>query len=149
GLIARPFPGRAPAGFSLPNPNHAAALIAALAPTVMVAAARAMGPAAVGLWALVGGANVALAFTGSRAGILVGFAAEAATLVILVRARLVRVQAWAVGASTVLVVLAGTALWTRFGESGPHGRLAIWRAALPLVGDHWLFGVGGGAFDLA
>lgn len=48
------------------------------------------------------------------------------------------------------VIAAGTLFWslrTELSESFTlHGRLEIWRAALAVLQDHWLFGAGGGTF---
>jgi hypothetical protein len=137
---------RAVLAFPLVNPNHAAALIAALLPTAIAAAVRASGGAALGLWLLVASANAALVGTASRAGCALGLAAQLAMLALFGRrggrTRIAAVLLVATAAASVGAIAARTS------DTGLEGRLAIVGDALPLVRDHAAVGVGRGAFDL-
>jgi O-antigen ligase len=138
-------PGPRGVTFSLVNPNHVAAFLALVLPTVLVRASRAEGGARYGLIGLALAGNMVLAVTVSRAGMLLGAAAQLTVLWWLRRGR------WpALAAAVVLfagLAFSGTPLAERLrpGDTGRQ-RWMQHRDALPILRDYPVAGVGVGAF---
>ncbi|HUS63776.1 MAG TPA: O-antigen ligase family protein [Kofleriaceae bacterium] len=145
---------RALTGFPFVNPNHAAALLALVLPTVLAQAARRSGTGFALMLALLALGNAALAATVSRGGIVIGLAAQAVTLWLVVREKepgARRVMAWG-----ALILVAGLGLAVaplllrlRSGGQGWLPSATRWRMvvdALAVVRDFPLSGVGRGAF---
>src|SRR5690606_2597013 len=154
------------------NPNHLSGLLALIAPVCLGLAVHAAGPRRY-LWA---GAVVAMVCLSllipSRAGtvaLAIGLAVSGALLrVRLPSQRAERKQgtkgskvplapiAVVVACAVVLVVaLNGGKVWRDLSATtgdeltAREGKLAVWRAAMPLLGEHWLTGVGRGGFEPA
>jgi tetratricopeptide (TPR) repeat protein len=148
------------------NPNHLAGYLGLIAP-VCVALAVVSGATQRLAW---GGAAILTAaaalMTGSRAGaaaLCVGLAITALSLWAQRRRGAERrgsstVISVAVIIACVVVLLgavAGREAWneisnTRADElTGNAGKVAAWRASLPLVQEHWLTGLGRGGFETA
>ena len=121
-----------------PNPNLLAAALLLLIPLAagwVASTQREPGARLVG-WSVVGIGALALALTGSRAGLL-GAVVAAATYAVLRRPTPARVHGAVAAGSVALLASAGWSL--AGGDPGVRG--TIWRAGLALVRDHPL-GVG-------
>src|SRR5207247_1232037 len=89
---------------------------------------------------------------------LVGAIASALALWILSERRMRRGgRAWLLGGIAAVAIIAlafasTSALVTRLQDTvtqSSNGRLAIWRATIPIIKDFWLTGTGAGAYERA
>ncbi len=109
------------------------------------------------LWIGVGVISTALCLTSSRAAlvsVLVGGAVTLAWFVVVQRARVSPTQLALAVAPIVCGIIVAIALGTakNFGELASldaQRKVAGWRWSLPMIRDHWLLGVGRGAFETA
>jgi hypothetical protein len=133
--------------FPFINPNHAATLIAMLAPLVIRLAANAHGVGRAIVIGLLIVANAALLSTLSRAGITIGVLTQFLALVVV--ARRSESQSASAAIAACALVAAGmifVAFWLRVDDPNKFGRVHAWQDATMLVRDFWRAGVGTGAF---
>ena len=149
------------------NPNHLAGFLALLAPLSLGLAVQSSGVSRLA-W---GAASVAIAgvslLAASRAGtiVLVIGLGVAAALIVIPRVResgQPRERSAIIGGAIVLAcvvvlvgALAGRDAWnqivaTKGNEVAAHeGKLAAWKASMPLLAENWATGVGRGGFETA
>lgn len=149
------------------NPNHLAGFLALMAPICVGLAAHSAGGRRV-TWGVISIAITGLSlYAASRAGsvvLVIGLLVTGGVLWAQRReatgesrqlSNVIGVSIVLACAAVVLGALAGRDVWMQIvatsGEevAGNEGKLAAWRAAMPLIGEHWLAGVGRGGFESA
>ena len=148
------------------NPNHLASFLALLAPICIGLAVHETGGLRIAWAAAAVAISAGALLTGSRAGaVALGIGLLVTALLLWTQRRPRRaaeVRSTAVSVAVILACLiavvgatAGRLAWHEIEKTTPgeltaaQGKLAAWRAAMPLLERQWLTGVGRGGFESA